>query len=126
MYLCTLSYRCGVQPLANHFDTWFVLGLQSCTFIYLYLLFIDPLAALFLFYRPRIGLALTFLIIFSDVIHNTWITLKFDLNLLNYMYVSQFSFLLFVLCTIRFPWTTHKIRTSIHLINKSKNENLNS
>jgi hypothetical protein len=40
------------------------------------LTFIDPLAAILLFYRPRIGLILTFLIIFSDVIHNTWITLK--------------------------------------------------
>ncbi|AVZ04761.1 hypothetical protein DBQ26_09095 [Acinetobacter pittii] len=49
-----------------------------------------------------------FLIIFSDVIHNTWITLKVGRDLLNYMYISQFLFLVFVVCTIKFPWKAHK------------------
>ncbi|MFW2742383.1 hypothetical protein ACN6QN_14715, partial [Acinetobacter baumannii] len=26
----------------------------------------------------------------------------------NYMYISQFLFLVFVLCTIKFPWKAHK------------------
>ncbi|WP_111854573.1 hypothetical protein [Acinetobacter oleivorans] len=107
---------CLIGAGFNHLQTVLMHGLfwdynNAPLFTCIYwtsLTFIDPLAAIFLFYRPRIGLILTFLIIFSDVIHNTWITLKVGRDLLNYMYISQFLFLVFVLCTIKFPWKAHK------------------
>lgn len=37
------------------------------------LTFLDPLAVILLFLKPKAGLILTFLIIFVDVIHNTGI-----------------------------------------------------
>lgn len=107
---------CLIGAGFNHLQTVLMHGLfwdynNASLFTCIYwtsLTFIDPLAAILLFYRPRIGLILTFLIIFSDVIHNTWITLKVGRDLLNYMYISQFLFLVFVLCTIKFPWKAHK------------------
>ncbi|MDS7933207.1 hypothetical protein RMB03_10735 [Acinetobacter sp. V91_7] len=107
---------CLIGAGFNHLQTVLMHGLfwdynNAPLFTCIYwtsLTFIDPLAAILLFYRPRIGLILTFLIIFSDVIHNTWITLKVGRDLLNYMYISQFLFLVFVLCTIKFPWKEHK------------------
>ncbi len=107
---------CLIGAGFNHLQTVLMHGLfwdynNAPLFTCIYwtsLTFIDPIAAILLFYRPRIGLILTFLIIFSDVIHNTWITLKVGRDLLNYMYISQFLFLVFVLCTIKFPWKAHK------------------
>ncbi|MDC4836581.1 hypothetical protein NQ855_17545 [Acinetobacter baumannii] len=107
---------CLIGAGFNHLQTVLMHGLfwdynNAPLFTCIYwtsLTFIDPLAAILLFYRPRIGLILTFLIIFSDVIHNTWITLKVGRDLLNYMYISQFLFLVFVVCTIKFPWRAHK------------------
>lgn len=57
----------------------------------------DPLAAILLLFRPRIGLWLTIVIIVSDVLHNTYyvaITGKW----VNFFYVSQVGFLFMVLC----------------------------
>ncbi|AMO40617.1 hypothetical protein A0J50_08110 [Acinetobacter sp. DUT-2] len=107
---------CLIGAGFNHLQTVLMHGLfwdynNAPLFTCIYwtsLTFIDLLAAILLFYRPRIGLILTFLIIFSDVIHNTWITLKVGRDLFNYMYISQFLFLVFVVCTIKFPWKAYK------------------
>lgn len=68
------------------------------------LTFLDPLAAILLFLKPRIGLVMTLLIIVSDVIHNTWIDLVSGYSLLNSMYLAQFGFMIFVFLTIKLPW----------------------
>ena len=64
------------------------------------LTFLDPLAALLLFFHPRIGLLLTVAIISSDVLHNTLIAS----NPWNFMYLSQVAFLTFVISTVRVAW----------------------
>ncbi len=68
------------------------------------LTFLDLIAAILLFIKPRIGLVMTFLIILIDVIHNTWIGQKQGYSLLNYMYLSQLFFLIFVIFSIHYPW----------------------
>ncbi len=66
---------------------------------------LDPLAAALLFFKPRAGLTLTVAIIVSDVMHNTWIMARSAApDWLNWMYVLQVLFLLFVLATARRAW----------------------
>jgi hypothetical protein len=72
------------------------------------LTFLDPLAAALLFLRPRAGLLLTVFIIVSDVVHNTWMSLRESRDLLNEMYIAQFMFMVFVLLTIRYIWPVSK------------------
>jgi hypothetical protein len=61
---------------------------------------LDPLAAVLLFVRPRVGIVLTVAIITSDVLHNTLV----GLPSLNAMYLSQVIFLLFVGATVYVAW----------------------
>ncbi|MCF9035425.1 hypothetical protein [Acinetobacter nectaris] len=80
-------------------------------FFWTSLTFLDPLAAILLFFKPRLGLLLTFLIILVDVIHNSWILLSEGRDLFNYMFISQFLFLIFVIFTIRIPWKVNSAQS---------------
>jgi hypothetical protein len=72
---------------------------------------LDPLAAILLFIRPKIGIAATIAIIFSDVVHNLWfraghpVTGSFyhDVTSSPFM-MSQIAFLLFVAVTAPIAW----------------------
>ena len=75
------------------------------------LTFIDPLAVVLLFLRPRLGIALTALIIVSNVAHNLWFmaarplhgSLLEDATTSPFM-MSQIAFLLFVVATAPLAW----------------------
>ena len=70
---------------------------------------LDPLAAVLLFIRPKIGIAATIAIILSDVAHNLWFraghpvtgSLYQDVTSSPFM-MSQIAFLLFVAVTAPF------------------------
>jgi hypothetical protein len=72
---------------------------------------IDPLAAVLLFLRPRLGIALTLLIIVSNVAHNLWFiaahplrpSLLEDVASSPFM-MSQIASLLFVAVTAPMAW----------------------
>ena len=75
------------------------------------LTFIDPLAAVLLFVRPRIGIALTVAIIVSNVAHNLGFLAAHPLHgsLLDEVtsspfMMSQIAFLLFVAATAPVAW----------------------
>lgn len=63
---------------------------------------LDPLAAVLLFLRPRIGVALTLAIMVSDVGHNVWAIAAF--GAMVWPVVAQALFLIFVLATARLIW----------------------
>jgi hypothetical protein len=71
------------------------------------LTFVDPLAAMLLFVRPRVGLALTLLIMLADVAINTvmWLMFRNAVLAFNWInriaYASQIAFLIFVVLTIK-------------------------
>jgi hypothetical protein len=75
------------------------------------LTFLDPLAAVLLFVRPRWGIALTVAIIVSDVAHNLWFmsahplskSFVADVASSGFM-LSQIAFLLFVAATAPLAW----------------------
>ena len=62
------------------------------------LTFLDPLAALFLFIRPRAGILLVLVIICVDVFHNAFI------GSLGLFFLLQVIFCVFVLATFRMNW----------------------
>ena len=63
-----------VAVLVSHGLSWDYGGVPMLTRVFwASLAFLDPLAALLLLVRPRIGLSLTLAIITSDVVHNTWV-----------------------------------------------------
>jgi hypothetical protein len=73
---------------------------------------LDPLAALLLIARPNAGVLATAVIIFSDVIHNLWMTARYAQphHLLiavtsDLFVISQIAFLLFVAATAPIAWT---------------------
>lgn len=69
------------------------------------LTFLDPLAAVLLFIRPRVGVSLAVAIIVTDVAHNTWLlSQSTEPNWRNWMYISQIVFLIFVLLTASRAW----------------------
>jgi Kef-type K+ transport system membrane component KefB len=74
------------------------------------LTFFDPLAAILLLVRPRTGIALTALIIVSDITHNLWFTAShrggsFIGNVTsNILMIGQIAFLIFVAATARLAW----------------------
>lgn len=75
------------------------------------LTFLDPLAAVLLFIRPKIGIALTIAIIVSDVAHNLWFRAGHPVNGSFYgdvtsdpFMMSQIAFLLFVAVTAPIAW----------------------
>lgn len=75
------------------------------------LTFLDPLAIVLLFLRPRMGIALTAAIIASDVAHNLWFigghslhgSFLEDVTSSGFM-MSQIAFLLFVAATAPIAW----------------------
>ena len=91
---------------------WFPEHLPAASAIYWSsLTFLDPLAAVLLFVRPRIGIALTAAIIVSNVAHNLWFTAAHPLHgsLLedvtsSFFMMSQIAFLLFVGATASMAW----------------------
>lgn len=103
---------CLVGAGFNHLSTLLTHGLfwdynnapLFTRFFWTSLTFFDPIAELLLFLKPKLGLTLTFLIIFIDVLHNGWMLLLEERSLFNYMYISQFLFLIIVVLTIRIPW----------------------
>ncbi|TVT80384.1 hypothetical protein [Pseudomonas sp. H3(2019)] len=67
------------------------------------LTFLDPLAALLLFRKPRPGIVFTAAIIIADVIHNTFYV-ALNRQWLETFYISQTVFLLAVLLLAPFAW----------------------
>ena len=91
---------------------WFPAQLPPATALYWSsLTFLDPLAAVLLFVRPRVGIALTAAIIVSNVGHNLWFvaahplrgSLLEDVTASPFM-ISQIAFLLFVAATAPIAW----------------------
>ena len=78
---------------------------------------LDPLAAILLLVRPKMGLAATIAIIFSDVAHNLWFraghpvsgSLYGDVTSSPFM-MSQIAFLLFVAATAPIAWKGYSVR----------------
>jgi hypothetical protein len=75
------------------------------------LTFLDPLAAVLVFVRPRMGITLTAGIIVTDVAHNLWFTAAHPLSASfvedvtsSALMMSQIAFLLFVAATAPFAW----------------------
>jgi hypothetical protein len=66
------------------------------------LTFLDPLAVLLLFIRPRAGLVLCAAIIVTDVINNSCV--RYARSEVDIGYLLQVAFLVFVLTTIRYAW----------------------
>ena len=64
--------------------------------------FLDPLVAILLFVAPRVGVVLLLVLMFSDVIHNTWIIGVY--GGVSWMVVDQWLFLIFVSVTTRIVW----------------------
>ena len=73
---------------------------------------LDPLAAVLLFVKPRAGIGLTALIIFSDVIHNTYYVAVSD-QWTNLFYLSQVGFLVLVFALSPIAWRGLRSRTPI-------------
>jgi len=77
------------------------------------LTFIDPLAVILLFARPKAGLVATTVIIVADVAHNSWSTWR-DIGLYGAPHsigwylplIEQGLFMLFVLATVGTAWRT--------------------
>jgi hypothetical protein len=63
---------------------------------------LDPLAAILLFLRPRIGVALTLAIMVSDVVHTIWAIAAFAAMV--WPVVAEALFLIFVLATAHLIW----------------------
>ena len=63
----------------------------------------DAVAVVLLFARPRVGLAATLVIIVSDVVVNSWVTIFLKMGLTN-AYLAQIVFLIFVSATVRTSW----------------------
>jgi hypothetical protein len=70
------------------------------------LTFLDPVAAVLLFVRPRAGLVLCAGIIVTDVINNGWVGYMRSEVEADFLlgYLAQVVFLVFVLATIRYAW----------------------
>jgi hypothetical protein len=91
---------------------WFPEHLPPATAVYWSsLTFIDPLALLLLFMRPRVGIALTVAIIVSNVAHNLWFVAAHPLRgslfedvISSPFLISQIAFLLFVALTASIAW----------------------
>jgi hypothetical protein len=99
-----------VRALLAH--GWLPDHLPAATALYwTSLTFLDPLAALLLFLRPRLGIALTCAIIVSNVAHNLWFVAAHPLRetfladvASSPFLLSQIAFLLFVLATAPIAW----------------------
>lgn len=72
---------------------------------------LDPFTATLLFVRPRLGIALTLLLLATNVLHNLAVTAQrvpkgafLSLAASNPFLLSQIGFLLFALATARTAW----------------------
>jgi hypothetical protein len=108
---------CLLGATANHIRAvhargWFPSDLPWATAAYWgSLTVLDPLAAILLFIRPKIGIAATIAIIVSDVAHNLWfraghpVTGSFYDDVTGSPFLmSQLGFLLFVAATAPIAW----------------------
>ena len=84
------------------------------------LTFVDPIAAILLVIKPKIGIWLTFIIIIVDVFHNFILCFRnliLDSNYFSYwfidnwMFMCQFFFLLFVSVTFKSNINEVKIKS---------------
>ncbi len=100
--LCLLGATCThAATFWRHGIRWDYGGALLFTRVYwTSLTFLDPLAAVFLFVRPRFGLGLTVAIIVSDVLHNTLVGVPSR----DPRYLSQVAFALFVIFTVHVAW----------------------
>lgn len=85
------------------FWDYFGASFLTCIF-WTSLTFLDPLAAISLFLRPKFGVLLTVAIIVTDVLHNSWFFFKNGYPS-GYAYFAQIAFLIFVLSTARMAWS---------------------
>jgi hypothetical protein len=112
--LCLLvATSTHVAPLLQHGLSWDYGGVGRMTAAFWTSLAIaDPVAAACLFLWPRIGLILTTAIIGLDVIHNGIVfgdvlrrSAEFHLWTYAAFFGLQVAFLLFVIATVRVPWS---------------------
>jgi len=111
--LCLLVATCThAVPLIQHGIFWDYGGVGwVSTAFWTSLAFADPVAAVSLFVWPRVGLVLTCGIIGLDVLHNgiVFSDILFqpsELHLWTHIaFGLQVAFLLFVIATVRTPWS---------------------
>ena len=90
--------------LAHHGWRWDYGGKPFFTVVFWSALtFLDPLVAVLLLVVPRAGTVLLLLLMFSDVVHNTWVVKVYGGVL--WMVADQWIFFIFVLATARIIWT---------------------
>jgi hypothetical protein len=77
---------------------------------------LHPLAAVLLFAKPRAGIGLTALIIFSDVIHNTYYV-AISGEWMKSFYLSQVGFLVLVFALSPIAWRGLQSKTTIREAN---------
>ena len=70
---------------------------------------VDPLVALMLFVRPRVGVVLLAVLMVSDAVQNTWVVHRY--GGVVWMVADQWVFLLFVFATARIVWNAAGRRT---------------
>lgn len=117
LWIRTIYALCLAGATVNHVRAliargWFPDALPTATALYWdSLTFLDPLAAVLLFVRPRAGIGLTGAIIVSDVAHNLWFTAAHPLHgsivvdvTSSLFMMSQILFLLFVVATAPLAW----------------------
>jgi hypothetical protein len=115
--LCLLAATCThVWIVATHGLFWDYGGAPVLSRIYwTSLTLLDPLGAVLLFLRPKVGILLALAIIISDVAHNTWLMWRIiGVDWLNLMYVSQVVFLVFVLLTASQAWKVPRSVRATH------------
>ena len=99
-----------VRAIVSH--GWLARSLPTLTAVYWdSLTFLDLLAAILLFVRPRAGIGLTGAIIVSDVLHNLWFVAAHPVRgsffkdvTSSAFLISQIAFLLFVAVTAPSAW----------------------
>ena len=84
---------------------------RASIFFWAMLAVFDPTAAILLFKRPNAGVAATAAIIVVDVIHNVWIQARYFPPLLQALtdapqVIEQIVFMVFVVTTAPFAWTS--------------------
>ena len=76
------------------------------------LTFLDPLVAVLLFVVPRAGTVLLLMLMFTDVVHNTWVIKVY--GGVSWMVADQWLFLIFVLATTRIVWRAARRQQPTH------------
>lgn len=97
--------------LVQHGLCWDYGGLNSISAAYQTgLTFLDPLVAVILFIRPRVGIVATIVLIITNVIHNLATIAyfapegEFLMRASHPITLSQIAFMLFVVATTRRAW----------------------